>query len=136
MKDIETQNRFIERRAQGWSLIRIAAELGVARSTLIAWSRKFRFEIQNQRAIEMDDLQNRVLGSRQSRATALAEKLARVEDELRKRDLTQVSTPRLYSIADTLRRQIEHETGDIRFVSPSKDIPAEEYSEEIQEWHP
>ena len=32
----ETRHKFVERRAQGWSLVRIAAELGVARSILIA----------------------------------------------------------------------------------------------------
>jgi hypothetical protein len=50
MKDQETVQKFIELRAQGWSFVRIAAELGVAKSTLTEWSRKFRFEINNRRA--------------------------------------------------------------------------------------
>ena len=95
VKDQETVQRFIERRAQGWSYVRIAAELGVAKCTLVEWSRKFRFEINNRRALELDDLQNRVLGSVQSRVAVLSEKLSRVEEELRKRDLTQVPTARL-----------------------------------------
>ena len=45
MKDQETVNKFTELRAQGWSFARIATELGVAKSTLTEWSRKFRFEI-------------------------------------------------------------------------------------------
>jgi hypothetical protein len=132
----EIRQKFIEHRAQGWSLVRIAAELGVAKSTLVEWSRKLRFEIQNQCALELDDLQNRLLGPRQHRAAALAEQLAAVEGELRKRDLSQVSTPRLYSLSASLRRQIEEQTGDIRFVSPIKDIPGDEYIEEVQEWKP
>jgi transposase-like protein len=39
----ETRQKFIERRAQGWSFVRISSELGVARSTLIEWSRQLRF---------------------------------------------------------------------------------------------
>jgi transposase-like protein len=39
----ETRQKFVERRAQGWSLVRLASELGVARSTLIEWSRQLRF---------------------------------------------------------------------------------------------
>lgn len=132
----ETQQKFIERRAQGWSFVRLATELGVAKSTLIDWSRKFRFEIANQRAIELDDLRNRVLGTHQSRVAALAEQVARVEAELRQRDLTQVSTGRLYALADALRRQIERETGAVRFATPVKAIPHEEYAEHIQEWNP
>src|SRR5204862_391804 len=87
----ETQQKFIERRAQGWSYARIAAELSVAKSTLIEWSRKFRFELQNRCALETDELRDRVLGSRQARVARLAERLARIEGELGQRTLADVS---------------------------------------------
>jgi hypothetical protein len=132
----EVRQKFIERRAQGWTLVRIASELGVAKSTLIEWSRQLRFELQNQCALELDDLQNRLLGPTQQRATALAERLALVESELRKRNLSDLSTPRLYALSASLRRQIEQTIGDIRFASPIKDIPNGEYVEEFQEWKP
>ena len=136
MKDQETVQKFIELRAQGWSFARIAAELGVAKSTLTEWSRKFRFEIHNRRAVELDDLQDRVLGTVQSRVAALADKLGKVENELRQRGLAEVSTSQLYSLAASLRRQIERETGPIRLVTPTKAIPQDEYVDEIQEWNP
>ena len=41
MKDQETVQKFIELRAQGWSFVRIPVDLGVAKSTLTEWSRKF-----------------------------------------------------------------------------------------------
>lgn len=132
----ETQQKFIELRAREWTYDRIAAELGVAKSTLVEWSRKFRFEINNRLALEVDSLRDRVLGSRAARVNALVQKLARVEDELRKRDLVQVSTARLYSLADSLRRQLERETAGLSFVSPIKDIPNDEYVEQVQEWKP
>jgi hypothetical protein len=136
MHSPETRQKFVERRAQGWSLVRIAAELGVARSTLIEWSRQLRFEIQNQLAIELDDLRDRLLGPRSARASGLAEKLARVENELRKRDLATLSTQRLFSLSLALRREIERETDDVHFVTPVKDIPGAEYIEQVQEWKP
>ena len=136
MKDQETVQKFIELRSQGWSFVRIAADLGVAKSTLTEWSRKFRFEIQNRRALALDDLLDNVLGSVQARVTGLAEKLGRVENELRQRALTEVSTPQLYSMAASLRRQIERQTGPIRLVSPTKEIPNDEYVEQVQEWEP
>jgi hypothetical protein len=71
MKDQETVQRFIELRARGWSFVRIAAELSVARSTLTEWSRKFRFEIHNRRALALDDLQDRLLGTVQSRVAGI-----------------------------------------------------------------
>ena len=136
MHSPETRRKFVERRAQGWSLVRIAAELGVARSTLIEWSRQLRFEIQNQLAIELDDLRDRLLGPRSARAAGLAEKLAHVENELRKRDLATLSTQRLFSLSLALRREIERETEGVHFVTPVKDIPDAEYIEQVQEWKP
>lgn len=134
MKDQETQQRFIQLRSQGWSYARIAQELDVARGTLVNWSRKFRFEIQNLRAIELEGLQQELIATRESRARALSEQLKRVETELASRDLTQVSTGRLYSLAASLRQQILRETGSVHFTSPIRDIPADEYHEEVQDW--
>jgi hypothetical protein len=67
----EIRQKFVERRAQGWSYARIGTELGVAKSTLVEWSRQLRFELQNRRALELDDLQERLLGPRQHRAAQL-----------------------------------------------------------------
>ena len=131
----ETRQKFVERRAQGWPLSRIAAELDVARSTLIEWSRQLRFEIQNRRALELEDLACRLVGNVEARTASLAARLALVEAELKKRDLSQVSTARLFALSATLQRQILREVGDLRFAVPVKDIPASEYIEEVQEWH-
>jgi hypothetical protein len=84
----------------------------------------------------LDDLQDRTLGTVQSRVAGLAEKLGRVEQELRQRGLADVSTSQLYAMAASLRRQIERETGPIRLVTPTNAIPKEDYVEEVQEWNP
>src|SRR5580765_6914666 len=136
MKDQEVVNKFIEFRANGRSFSRIAADLGVAKSTLVEWSRKFRFEIHNRRALGIEDLHDRTLGTVQHRVAGLAEKLAKVEEELRQRGLKEMSTSQLYALAASLRRQIQRETGPIRLVTPTKTIPNEEYVDEVQEWNP
>jgi hypothetical protein len=136
MIDAGKQQRFIQLRSQGWSFARIAAELDVAKGTLITLSRKLHFEIQNQRAIELEALQEQLIASREARARALAAQLQRVEQELQKRDLSQVSTGRLFGLAESLRRQILRETGQVRFTSPADDIPAGEYHEQVYDWLP
>ncbi len=45
-------------------------------------------------------------------------------------------TARLYSLAEALRRQIERQTCALRFVTPVKAIPEDEYVEQVQEWNP
>jgi hypothetical protein len=134
MQDIEVQQRFVLLRSQGWSYVRIAQELGVCKRTLINWSRRFQYEINNQRVIELEALQEKLVASREARAQALAGQLRAVEEELKKRDLAQVPTARLFSIAESLRREIIRETGHVSFTSPIEEIPKEEYHEQIQNW--
>jgi len=66
MKDQETIQKFIELRSQGWTYARLMAELNVSKPTLINWSRKFQFQIQNLRAIELEALATKEKGSTQN----------------------------------------------------------------------
>lgn len=59
MKDIETQHRFLELRAQGKSLRTIADELSVGRQTLVRWEREYKEQIENLKAMELDALLER-----------------------------------------------------------------------------
>jgi hypothetical protein len=93
MKDQETVQRFIELRSTGVSFVRLAEQLGVAKSTLINWSREHQHLIQNLRAIEWEDFVDRTLASRQERLKAVSEQLRRLEAELARRDLASPPPP-------------------------------------------
>ena len=130
----ETVQRFIDLRAQGWTYARLMAELNVTKPTLIAWSRKHQFDIQNLRAIELEALRDKWLASTTERVNALGEQLRRIETELSSRDLAGLSTPQLMAAARTLRRQIEQATGLTEFTLPLEEIPAAEQHEQVQDW--
>ena len=130
----ETYQRFIELRAQGWTYARLMTELNVTKPTLIAWSRKHQFEIQNLRAIELEALREKWLASTSERVNSLGEQLRRVETELARRDLATLSTPQLMTAARNLRRQIEQATGSMQFTIPLNEIPFEELHEQVQDW--
>jgi hypothetical protein len=134
MNDAETQQRFVFLRAQCWSFARIAEDLKISKPTLIKWSRKFQYDIQNQRAINLEALREKWLVACDVRVNAIGEHLRKVETELAKRDVTSLPTARLFSLAESLRRQIERETGPVRFTVPLKEIPSEEYHEQVQDW--
>jgi transcriptional regulator with XRE-family HTH domain len=136
MNDVEKQQRFVFLRAEGWSFARIAEDLGVSKPTLIQWSRKFRFEIQNQRAILLEHLKEQWVASLDQRVTTLGEQLRQVEAELTKRDVTTLTTGQLFTLACALRRQINQEIGDLKFTTPVADIPGDEFVEEVQDWKP
>ena len=136
MNDIEKQQRFVFLRAEGWSFARIAEELKVSQPTLIKWSRKFQFDIQNQRAIFIESLQEKWLSTLDLRVNALGEQLRKVEGELAQRDIAALPTGRLFALADSLRRQIKTETGPVRFTTPVSEIPNDEYHDQVQDWKP
>jgi len=134
MHDQETQQKFVELRTQGRTFARIAEELKVSKRTLIDWSRKFQFEIHNARAIEVEALQEKYVASLEERLRRLGGQLAEVEKELETRPVAELSTPRLFTLAESLRRQIQREAGEVRFSAPTDEIPAAEYHEQAQDW--
>jgi transposase len=136
MTDIETQQRFVFLRAEGWSFARIAEDLKVSKPTLINWSRKFQFEIQNQRAINIEALQEKWLSARDARVNAIGEQLRKAEAELARRDISSLTTSQLFSLVEALRRQIKRETGPMEFTTPVSQIPKDEYHEQVQDWKP
>ncbi len=56
MTDTETQERFIELRASGYSFDKIALELGVCKTTLLKLSRKLAGEIERLKFINFEAL--------------------------------------------------------------------------------
>ncbi len=134
MHDPQTVQKFIQLRAQGWTYARLITELNVCKPTLIAWSRKHQFEIQNLKAIELEALREKWLASTTDRVNGLGEQLRRVETELGRRKLEELTTPQLFALARSLRRQIEQATGPLQFTVPVAEIPAGEYQDQVQDW--
>ena len=136
MHDEKTVQRFIDLRVQGWSFARLAAELNVSKPTLIAWSRKHQHTIANLVVIEREERLNQLLATTEERLRRLGAELRAAEAELAKRDLASLSTGRLLSHIESLRRQVRREAGPLQFVSTVDVIPEEEYADRIQVWKP
>jgi transcriptional regulator with XRE-family HTH domain len=134
MHDDKTVQRFVELRSQGWTFARIATELKVSKPTLINWSRKHQFQIQNLRAVELEALADQWLSSVSDRLNSLGEHLHKIEAELATRDVKDLSTTQLYSVARNLRRQIQQTAGPVQFTSPVGEIPGEEYHDQVEDW--
>ena len=134
MKDQETVQQFIELRSQGVSFARIAEQLGVAKRTLIDWSRQHQDVIQNLRTIEWEDFADRTLASRQERLKTLSEQLRRLDAELAQRDLASVPTARLQSMAEQIRRRLDRECGPTHFSASVELSRDDETRQAIQNW--
>jgi hypothetical protein len=136
MIDNQTKERFIALRAIGWSFARISSELNISKPTLINLSRKLQFEIQNARAVEMEELAQQYLSTREERIKLLGRQLKTVEEELAKRDIATLPTTRLFSLAASLRKQIQSEGGEVVFTTPTNEIPEIERVAEVHDWKP
>ena len=106
MYDTDTKSQFLELRAKGWSLGRIAEHLKVAQRTLVDWNRQEHEQIRTLRAIEWEALQEKILATREQELTRLKRKLDRLEAELAKRTVEYVSTENLYRLSALLRSEI------------------------------
>jgi transcriptional regulator with XRE-family HTH domain len=109
-KTIEDKQKFIELRAKGYSYAKIAEQINVSKPTLIQWSQEdatFR-NINNLRALHLDELQEKYAISKQHRIEVFSELLEKVKAELATRDLSELSTIRLVSLnirlLDAVRR--------------------------------
>ena len=106
MYDIDTKNQFLELRAKGWSLRRIAEHLKVSQRTLVDWNRQEHEQIRTLRAIEWEALQEKILATGEQELVLLKKELDRLETELAKRTVEYVSTENLYRLSALVRAEI------------------------------
>jgi transposase len=103
----DLRGKFIELRAQGFSLRNIAGQLGIDRNTAFDWSRKYKTEIQNLRAFELEAIQEQFLPSYAEEMALLGEELKRINTELRTRDYDYESTAFLANRQSTILARID-----------------------------
>ena len=100
-------DKFIELRAQGWTLAHIATELHVSKRTLVDWNREYAADIQSLCTAELELLQEKFLASREEELNRLARLHKDVEDELANRRLRSVPTDKLFRVAAELRQELQ-----------------------------
>ena len=116
MKDLATQEQFVELRAQGMSFAAIAERLGVAKSTLIAWSKDNKYEIGNLRQIHIEAMREKYRMGAERKVEMFAKQLDTVENELARRDMATVPTERLFDLLIKLTRELNLTTAPLSFT--------------------
>ncbi len=106
MYDTETRTAFIELRAKGWGLKRIAARLKVAPRTLVDWNRQEKDNIRTLRAIELEALQEKILASREQELQTLKNSLDTIQQQIAMKDHKYISLESLYRLAALVRAEI------------------------------
>ena len=109
METIETKERFIELRAKGWSFDKIAKEIGMAKQTLIDWSKELQDEIANRKALELEALYESYYLLKENRLQTFGAMLTKIKKEVESRDLSDVPTDKLLDLFLKYNSQIKEE---------------------------
>lgn len=114
-EDIE---RFIELRARGLSLDKIAQETGTSKPVLLKWSKEYQRELDEAQYFELQDLLSQYGVMRRGRVEVISETLQKALTELRSRaqagNFGDLSTDKLLKVVLMLEARLERETGAFR----------------------
>ena len=108
-KDTDTRERFIELRAEGWTLTKIADELEISYNTAVNWNRDFAERIKAAHALRIEELQEKYLMAKEKKIELFGERLLAVKEELARRDLSDVPTPKLFDMLLKCQANLEKE---------------------------
>lgn len=113
MTNTDLKQQFITLRAKGYSLEKIAKEIGKCRQTLSNWNFDLQEEIANNKAIELEALFEECLLTKEHRVKELSTLLNKINKELEKRDLSMLSDDKLIDLKLKIGNQLKEE-----FVEP------------------
>lgn len=120
MYNNETKDRFIELRADGLSLAEIAQQLNISKRTLVNWNRNLHSEIRALRAVQIEDLHEKIFANHELEAKRLAELQTKVETEIERRHFKYLDERDLVVIraSDLVRRQISRYRKEVANLYP------------------
>lgn len=95
---LAVKEAFVELRAQGLPIKRVAEELGVSTKTLVVWGKELRDEIANLRAVELELLREKFYLATERRMELFGGVLKQIRTELENRDLADVPTALLIKL--------------------------------------
>ena len=114
-EDIE---RFIELRARGLSLDKIAQETGTSKPVLLKWSKDFQRELDEAQYFELQDILSQYGIMRRGRVEVISETLQKALTALRSRaqagNFGDLPTDKLLKVVLMLEARLERETGSRR----------------------
>lgn len=131
----EKQKQFVELRSKSIPFSEIAKELKVSKPTLIEWSKEFQLDIANLRAIEIEAIQDRFYISRIKRLELFGTQIEKINKELDKRKLDDVSVEKLLEILLKYLTLVKQDESPVTFQS-EKDLGDDMLLFGIKTWHP
>ena len=118
MKSTETKEAFVQMRAENVSYQDISKALGVSKQALIDWSKDLCDDIQNLKSMRMDAIYEQFALTKEARIKTIGEVLDRLKAEISKRDMSDVSTDRLFDLFLKMHDAHGKERESLNFQQP------------------
>jgi transcriptional regulator with XRE-family HTH domain len=112
----ELKPEFVELRATGLSLAKIAERLSVSKTTLISWEKELCNEIAEARFLQMQSLLETYKACKAERVKFLGKMYERLTEELTKRDLSEVEPAKLLEMLAKVEQRLETELGKVNLT--------------------
>jgi transcriptional regulator with XRE-family HTH domain len=112
----ELKPEFVELRATGLSLAKIAERLSVSKTTLIAWEKELSNEIAEARFLEMQSLLETYKACKAERVKFLGKMYQRLTEELAQRDLSEVDSVKLLEMLLKVEGRLETELSKVNLT--------------------
>ncbi len=106
MVDQSVKDEFVELRATGMSFASISKQIGVSKTTLIAWSKECQMDIANLKQIHIESLQEKYRMGVEHRMELFSKQLGSIEAELSKRSFEDIPTEKLLNMAMKLGNEL------------------------------
>src|SRR5687767_5271688 len=103
----DKRNQFIELRALGFSYTKIAAEIGVAKLTLVEWNKQHAGEIEHLQAAEREAIRERLIGNREEWIKRKFAHFERLDAEFARREFKYSPTESVFRMLVDQREALE-----------------------------
>lgn len=113
----ETKDKFIEMRADGRTLAKTAEELNISYNTAVNWNKEFREDIGAAEAFKVEEMMEKYRMTKEKRIEMYGERLLAIQDELAKRDLSNIPTSKLFDMMIKCSKALEIEAEPPRFLT-------------------
>lgn len=128
--NLDLKQQFITLRAKGFSLEKIANQIGKCRQTLSTWNSELQEEVANTKAIELEALFEECLVTKEHRVRELSTLLTKINNELGKRDLSDVSDDKLIDLKLKIGDQLKGEFFEPKIRSESE-VKSQKYKRDL-----
>jgi len=133
LRDFATKMRFIELRAEGKSYSEIARELSISKGTCSTWSKELESEIRQLREEQLNELYDQYYLMRSDRIAALAEKVKKLEDEMDRRPISDISTENLWRLYRQFYEMLKNEIIELKTEQWEKSLAAIFLDEDLED---